>query len=177
MRLKFEEPGAHYSPSSYTNMEHTVILGLSINTRMRGLAVVSGTRLVECHIQLRKEPWTPAKRELILASLQPWCERYNIKNIALSIPYEKQTSSETKELLESLKRHFSEKKIRLSTYPPKALYTLCKEATTKKEVMKTLALRYPELSFYYRKEMGNKNKYYVKLFEAVAVATLHQQKQ
>ncbi len=42
--------------------------------------------------------------------------------------------------------------------------------------MRVLAGLYPELSFQYRKEMGNKNKYYVKLFEAVGVATIHSQR-
>jgi hypothetical protein len=157
-------------------MEHTAILGLSVNTRMLGLAVISGNRLVDYHIQLRKEAWTPRKRELILTSLQPWCESYSITNVALSIPYEKQISSQTKELLESLKSHFSEKKILLSSYPPKALYAFCKEAKAKKEVMRILAGLYPELLFHYRKEVSNKNKYYVKLFEAVGVATIHSQR-
>ena len=151
------------------------MLGLSINTRMLGLAVISGNQLLDYHIQLRKGPWTPRKRELILTSLQPWCTSYSIKNIALSIPYEKQLSSQTKELLESLTRYFSEKKISIYPYPPKTLFTFCKEADTKgkKEIMGTLAECYPELSHLYRKEMANKNKYYVKLFEAVGVATLH----
>ena len=157
-------------------MDPTVILGLSVNTRMLGLAVIKGNLLVDYHIKLRKEPWTPRKREQILASLQPWFERYIITNLALSIPYEKQTSSQTKDLLESLKRYFIQQKIHLSTYPAKALFTLCKEAKAKKEIMKSLALEYPELSFHYRKEIGNKNKYYVKLFEAVGVAMIHSQK-
>jgi len=157
-------------------MEHTAILGLSMNSRMLGLAIISGNRLVDHHIQLRKEPWTPRKRELILASLQPWLERYSIKHIAVSIPYEKQTSSQTKELLASCTDHFSKKKIRLSSYPAKALHVLCEEAKAKKEIMRTLAEKYPELSFYYHKEMRNKNKYYVKLFEAVGVATIHTEK-
>lgn len=157
-------------------MDPTVILGLSVNTRMLGLAVIKGNLLLDYHIKLRKEPWTPRKRELIVTSLQPWCESYTITNVALSIPYEKQTSSQTKDLLESLKRYFIEQKIHLSTYPAKALYALCKEAKAKKEIMRTLAGQYPELSFHYRKEMTNKNKYYVKLFEAVGVATIHSQR-
>ena len=156
-------------------MEPTVILGLSVNTRMLGLAVISGNRLVDYHIQLRKEPWTLRKRELILASLQPWCHYYSIKSVALSIAYEKQTSSQTNELLESLKSYFSEKKILLSSYSPKTLYAFYKEAKAKKEIMRMIAEQYPELSFHYRKEMSNKNKYYVKLFEAVGVATIHSQ--
>jgi hypothetical protein len=143
---------------------------------MLGLAVISGSNLVDYQIQLRKEAWTPHKKELILASLHTWFERYSITNVALSIPYEKQSSSQTKELLESFKSHFSEKKIPVTSYPAKVLSTLCQEAKTKKEVMRVLAGLYPELSFQYMKEMGNKNKYYVKLFEAVGVATIHSER-
>lgn len=176
MMLKSEEQEVHYSHSWSINMEHTVILGLSVNTRMLGLAVIKGNLLVDYHIKLRKEPWTLHKREVILTSLQPWFACYTITNVALSTPYEKQISSQTKELIESLKSHFSEKEINLYSYPPKTLYTFCKEAKTKKGIMKALAGQYPELTYHYRKEMQNKNKYYVKLFEAVGVATMHSQK-
>lgn len=157
-------------------MEHTVILGLSVNTRMLGLAVIKGNNLVDYHIKLRKESWTPQKRELILASLQPWCECYSIKNVALSIPYEKQTSSQTKELLESLKNYFLQKDIPVFPYTTKTFLAFHKETETKKEIMKELSGKYPELTFMYRKEVGNKNKYYIKLFEAVGVATMHFEK-
>jgi hypothetical protein len=157
-------------------MEPTVILGLSINARMQGLAIISGNNLIDYHIQLRKEAWNPDKREMILASLQPWLGRYSIKQIALSIPYETQTSSQTKELLEAIASFCSEKKIRIASYPPNALYHFFEECKTKKEIMKTLAMKYPELLFHYHKEMRNKNKYYVKLFEAAGVATIHAQK-
>ncbi len=159
-------------------MEEMVVLGLSINTRMLGLAIIAGNLLVDYHIQLRKEPWTPRKRELILTSLQPWCTSYNIISVALSIPYEKQKSTQTKELLESITHYFSQKKIRLYSYPPQTLHSFCEEAKTKtkKEMMRKLAERYPELAHCYRKELGNRNKYYVKLFEAVGVATIHSQR-
>ena len=152
------------------------VLGLSVNTRMLGLAIIAGNLLIDYHIQLRKEPWTLQKRELILTSLQPWCASYNINSIALSIAHEKQTSTQTKELLESIKSFFRERKINLCTYPPKALHSFYPEVKTKtkKEMMREVALKYPELSHLYRKEMSNENKYYIKLFEAVAVATIHE---
>ena len=156
-------------------MDQAAILGLSINTRMLGLAVVMGSLLVDYHIQLRKDSWSPRKRELILTSLQPWCESYNIKRIALSISYAKQTSRQTKELLEAIKGHFSKKEIGICTYPPQTIYSFCQEGQkkTKKTAMRNIADLYPELSYQFQKEMTNKNKYYVKLFEAVGVATIH----
>ncbi len=142
---------------------------------MLGLAVISGNVLVDFHLQPKMGTWTPRKKEQILASLQPWFSSYNIKSIALSIPYEKQTSSQTKEVLESFKTHFAEKDIPFHPYPPKAFRTFFDKAKpkAKKEMLRNLALQYPELEKYYEKERRNKNKYYIKLFEAVAVALLH----
>ena len=169
MNRRYVNREAHYSHIWLRSMGQMVILGLSVNARMLGLAVISGNVLVDYHIQLRKDAWTPYKKDLILASLQPWCSSYSIKSIALSITYENQTSSQTKELLESLTHHFSKKSI--------TIYAFCTETETKtkKELMRSLALRYPELERYYKKEVKNKNKYYIKLFEAVGVATLHSQ--
>ncbi|MCW3108360.1 MAG: hypothetical protein JWQ09_2866, partial [Segetibacter sp.] len=67
------------------------------------------------------------------------------------------------------------KKILFCSYPSKALYSYGAEAKAKnkKEMMRNICNQYPELSSYYRKEVNNKTKYYVKLFEAVAVATIH----
>lgn len=158
-------------------MEATVVLGLSVNARMLGLAVIFRNRLIDYHVQLRKDAWSPRKRELILTSLQPWCDCYSIKNVALSIQYENQTSKQSKELLESLKNYFSEKNITVCLYTPQTLYSFYEETETKnkKEMMRRLASLYPELSVYFKKEMNNKNKYYVKLFEAVEVGRIHYQ--
>lgn len=41
--------------------------------------------------------------------------------------------------------------------------------------MQALSLQYPQLSLCYHKEMRNKNRYYIKVFEAVAVATIKEQ--
>jgi len=156
-------------------MENT-ILGLSVNARMLGLAIISGNQLVDYHIQMRQGVWSSEKKELILASLHSWCERYTIKNIALSVPYETQLSSQTKELIESLKEHFNENNISFCIYSPKTLHAFYQEPKTKKEIVRELAEQYPELTYCYKKEMRNKHKYYIKLFDAVEVGKIHSQK-
>jgi hypothetical protein len=154
------------------------VLGLSLNTRMVGLAVISGTLLIDYQISLKKGSYGDIKREKIIASLQTWCTSYTIISIALAIPHEKHSNSKINELLESLQAYFSEKKVSITTYPPKILHHFCEEnvSKTKKRGMKGLTEIYPELIHCYNKEMRNKNKYYVKLFEAVAVATLESRK-
>jgi len=156
-------------------MEKT-ILGLSINTRMTSLAIISGDQILNYDIKFRPEAWTPIKKELILANLHSWFERYNITSIALIVPYENQISSQSKELLESLKKHLNKNNISLCVYSPKTLHAFYQEPKTKKEIMQELASEYTELVYYYKKEMQNKNKYYIKLFDAVQVGIIHSQR-
>jgi hypothetical protein len=44
---------------------------------------------------------------------------------------------------------------------------------TRKSLMKRLVMIYPELTTYYEREETNKNKYYIKLFEAIAAGAYH----
>lgn len=155
-------------------MEPKTILGLSVNTRTIGLALLSQGQLKDLAIQLRKEPWTPQKKERILASLRPWCS-YSIHSIALSMPRESHLTREIKELLDVIRLFFTKEKITLKAYPVKAVYQFCGNARKRTELMAKLVLLHPELIGYYQKETANKNKYYIKLFEAVGVASLHYQ--
>ncbi len=159
-------------------MEHQKVLGLSLNTRMVGLAVIGGTLLIDYQISLRKGAWSLNKRNKVLTSLQSWCTSYTIINIALATPHENQSNEQINELLESIKAHCKSNKIKICSYPPQAVYRFCEEnqPRTKKEVMKKMCELYPELLTCFNKEKRNKNKYYVKLFDAVALATIHSRK-
>jgi len=44
---------------------------------------------------------------------------------------------------------------------------------TRASLMKRFVMFYPELEIYQQREGRNRNKYYIKLFEAVAVAAHH----
>jgi len=150
-----------------------VILGLSVNARMLGLAVISENEIVYFDIQKRDGAWTSRKKEMILASVESRCRHYNIKNIALSIPYDNQISSQTSELLESLKKHFNKNNISFFIYSPRSLNAVYQKQKTKKEIMRELASQHIELVYYYKMEMKNKHKYYIKLFDAVEVGKIH----
>lgn len=94
------------------------------------------------------------------------------------MPYAYHQTEAYKELISSIQTYFEAKNIPVYTEPPEALYTFCstEQKKTKKALMRSLCLLYPQLSFCYQKEMRNKNKYYVKLFEAVGVGTIHSQR-
>jgi hypothetical protein len=68
--------------------------------------------------------------------------------------------------------------IEVITYKPADLLLFIPDSKkkTKDAFMKQLVFLYPELVPYYEKERTNNTKYYYKMFEAIAVATLYERK-
>lgn len=150
------------------------ILGISFSTRMQGLAVIRSNYLVDYSLKLNKDKWASQKKDFFLSSLASCIKCHTINTICLSRPYPHQETREFKELYALIRSLAYQQKIRLVEYSPKQLLLLCTgtEKKTKKALMRSISLIYPELALQYEKEMGNRNKYYIKLFEAVAAATL-----
>ncbi len=90
------------------------------------------------------------------------------------MPYVYHQTEAFKDLIVRIRQFFEAKDIPVSTETPTSIYTLCPagKKKTKKALMEALTMRYPQLTLCYRKELQNKNKYYIKVFEAVAAATL-----
>jgi hypothetical protein len=154
-----------------------VTLGISTNTRLLGLAIISKGALVDYSIHLHKSSWSPSKVTAIITSLEPCVRQYCIKNVVLSIPHAYHQTNQFKLLISCIQTYFEAKNIKVFTKETEAIYTLCPpgQKKTKKVLMASLTEDFPQLSYCYHKEIRNKNKYYIKIFEAVAVATLHEQ--
>jgi hypothetical protein len=154
-----------------------VTLGISTNTRLLGLAIIKQDVLLDYSIHLHKSPWSPSKANEIITSLEPCVRKYCIKNVVLSMPHEYHQTEAFKYLASRIKLYFKQKNIPFHTQTQEALYCLCspEEKKTKKAIMIALTLQFPQLTYCCQKELRNKNRYYNKVFEAVAVATLHNQ--
>lgn len=153
-----------------------VTLGISTNTRLLGLAIIKQNALLDYSIRLHKMSWSPSKANEIITSLEPCVRQYCIKRVVLSIPYAFHQTEAFRHLIYQIREYFETKNIPVIAETPEAIYPLYPpgQKKTKKALMKSLTLMYPQLSYCYQKELRNKNKYYYKVFEAVAVATLHQ---
>lgn len=153
------------------------ILGISTNTRLLGTAIIEKGVLAEYSIRLFKTSWSPSKATRIITSLEPCVRQYSIKKVVLSIPPPYHQTEAFKLLLSRLSKYFEHKQIPVVFASPEQLLSLCAihEKQRKKTLMDTLCKRYPELIYCHKKEVRNKSKYYIKLFEAVAAATLHQE--
>ena len=152
-------------------------LGISTNTRLLGLAIIKQGSLLDYSIHLHKSSWSPSKVTEIITSLEPCVRQYCINSVVLSIPHDYHQTEAFKHLISCIQAYFEAKQIPVNEVQAEALHSLCppEQKKTKKALMKSLCDLFPQLSYCYLKEMRNKNKYYVKLFEAVAVASLHEQ--
>lgn len=151
-------------------------LGISTNTRLVGLAIVNKERLVDYSIHLHKSSWSQAKAEKIITSLEPCVRQYCIKKVALSIPFEHHQTKQIRYLISEIRKFFKQKNIPVFIESPASFHTLwqTKQKKMKKALMKSMVERFPELHYCYYKELRNKNKYYIKLFEAVGVAAMQE---
>jgi hypothetical protein len=91
------------------------------------------------------------------------------------MPYAYHQTEAFRYLVTRIEAFCKAKDIPFSTKPPEAFHPLFPpgEKKTKKNLMRALCLKFPQLSLCHKKELENKNKYYIKLFEAVGVAALH----
>ena len=156
-----------------------VTLGISTNTRLIGLAIINHHNALEDYsIHLHKSSWSPSKANMIVtSSLEPCARQYCINQVILSRPHEYHQTERYKQLVSHIKEYFDGKKIPVYEKPASAFHSLCppEQKKTKKALMQALTLQYPQLTLCYHKELRNKKRYYIKVFEAVAVAALHEQ--
>ncbi|MEP6673648.1 MAG: hypothetical protein ABJA78_00775 [Ferruginibacter sp.] len=152
----------------------TTILGVSFSSRMLGLAVVQSDSLIDYSVKLFKETWSSAKMNRILTSLTSAIDNYNITDMVLSIPPIHFREEPFQELWMEIASLGHTKSIKVKMYRQAELQTLCgeQERMTRKSLMEALIHWYPELHSFYSREVRNKNKYYHKMFEAIAAATM-----
>ncbi|MBL7738904.1 MAG: hypothetical protein JNK14_06760 [Chitinophagaceae bacterium] len=96
----------------------------------------------------------------------------------MSIPHAYHQTKAFKVLRDRIYRYFKAKGIPVTQHSPEAFHSFCPsgEKKVKQAMMHTLATQFPELTYVYHKERRNKTRYYIKLFEAVAVAVHEEQK-
>lgn len=153
------------------------ILGISTNTRLLGLAIIDEDGLSKHCVRLYKSPWSPEKATRIITSLEPCVRQYSIKAVVLSIPEHHHQNDAVKKLLRELTDFFEDRQIAVHRYSASTMLKHYKSngKLSKKSLMKSLVDHYPQLTYYYQKEIRNKKRYFIKVFEAVAVALFHQQ--
>lgn len=153
----------------------TITLGLSFSTRIIGLAVFKSNVLIDYATKLYKQEWSDTKLKAMLEGIAFRLKHYPVSEIVLAMPDKHCQSKDFKTLLPAIITFAHEHTIPVTTYNAKDIYHRfgCPVKRTRHGFMKRLVLLFPELDSYYTKELTNKNKYYIKLFEAVAAGGYH----
>jgi len=154
------------------------ILGISPGTRSMGLAVMKAGELIDWRVKTFKGSWTSGKLKDILFVLMQYVETHNVKIIALKKPDVHRSSEGLDQLVSELTVWAKMNRIKVFSY---SLHDMKKHFSKEKnfskaEMIKRIALQYPELYAEYNKEQRNRKEYYVKMFEAIIVATLFAQR-
>lgn len=150
-------------------------LGISLSTRLTGMAVIAGSNLIDYAVRLNKEKWSAAKAQTIIASLQSCCANYSIELVVLSIPYDYHQTQTLVSFIETLSDALRKNHVPFRTYTVQEVlsYFSQKEKETKKILQETLTTYYPELEKHCYSYKEAKAKYHNKIFEAVGVALYH----
>lgn len=147
------------------------ILGISIGTSTIGLAFIKDKILIDWQMKSFVGAWSRYKMRIIELTIERYVERHKINEIAVKVPEELRSSKNIGQLIRIIKKEFTGKQI------PVCLYTIMEIKTeygvrNKMELMECFLEKYPELKFVFEKQKQSKNKYHIKIFEAVAVAEI-----
>jgi Holliday junction resolvasome RuvABC endonuclease subunit len=155
-------------------MSTDTILGIDPGTRFVGIAVMRGSGLVHYQIRAFQGPWSLEKLEKIVLWVDANISKYGVTKVAIKIPDVFPLSPGYNQLIGSLNVFCSSKNIKPAYYTASEIKSRLSKAEiqTTDELMQILVLKHPELWLEYRKEQGNENAHYHKLFHSVAVAHL-----
>ena len=150
-----------------------ITIGVSLNSRIVALAIIRKNILLDYKVRLYKKQWSTSKVNDMIALFRSCSKEYSIKKITVTIPHSHHTNKRIQTLIKTIRNFCHQKQISfLPCYQVAFDKFLQKERARKKALMLKMVKHYPELAPIYKKEIRNKNKYYYKLFEAVAAATI-----
>jgi len=151
--------------------EPVKILSLVPGTKYLGVALFYGGELRDWGIKVLNAKGTQEKIKKAKEIISDFIERYELQVLALKRLNLKKSSKNLNSLVRKIKE-FARKKglfICQMKLPEIKESILPGRRINKKELSQVMVSRYPELLFDFKKERRNKNSYYERMFEAVAL--------
>lgn len=118
-----------------------------------------------------KGHWSGSKLKDIMYSLTTYIEDNNVSSIILKKPDVFRTSDGLEYLISDLKTFCLQRHIKIVLISLKTLkeHYSKEKGFTKTKLIRHIAKQNPELYGEYNKEQRNRNSYYIKMFEAIAL--------
>jgi hypothetical protein len=147
------------------------VLGISLGTRILGVAVVKGKELRLWQTKRWRNKWSPEKLQALLAYVDTTMGRYGITAIGIKVPPRGHFSHGLIELVSELSKMAAVRHLPVKTYRIQELKRLCSERSLNRDgMMRCIIGRFDFLQSQYLKEHSSKHSYHVKMFEAILAA-------
>ncbi len=156
------------------NKQDITILGISPGTQYYGIAVLRNGRLNDRRVKNFMEGWSQHKLNAIERVMEILILKYDVTAIALkSIPVSKNTEGNTR-VIHAIKKLADQHTFKMYFYTLEELqrYYSREKKVTKEMLMDGVLDQFPEMIFEHTRELQRGNPYYIKVFEAIAAATL-----
>jgi RNase H-fold protein (predicted Holliday junction resolvase) len=149
------------------------IIGINPGTRYLGIAIFQDSELLDWRIKVFKEKWSKEKAKKILEILNEYIDLYALNTIALKKLHPSRRSQNLARLVTRIKEISKRKGIKVYQYSIKDLeeFFIEEDKLNKKNLAEAIVSENPVLFHELLKEKSNKNIYYIRVLEAVALAS------
>jgi hypothetical protein len=154
----------------------TTILSINPGTKYLALAIFRDAELRDWQIKNFKGKWSPEKMNAILTAIANLISRYEVTGLALKRLGPSRSSRALDTLVLSIKKAAIQKNLIIYEYFLKELEnSFCPDGKANRKILaERVFLEYPILFKEFEKEQLHKHPYYLRLFEAVALGALCQ---
>lgn len=150
------------------------ILAINPGSKYVGIAVFAGHELIDWRVRVIKGKWSATKLQRIILLVHSFIDRYQPDVLAIKRLHRSRGSANLKQLVSRIKQLSKRKRLRIYQFSIKELENFFspQQRINKAELAAILTSRYPELLSEFNKEQSNKNRYHIRMFEAVALGAV-----
>ena len=154
------------------------IIGINPGTRYFGIAVLYGQELMDWRIKVLEGKWSKEKMKKAVSIIWDFVERYKPDILAIKKLHPSRRSEGLLRLVNRIKEFSKRKKIKVCQNSIKEIegFFIDEGKLNKGNLIEEIVKIYPILHHDLMRERRRKNVYYVRAFEAVALASACSQK-
>jgi len=150
------------------------IIGINPGTHYLGIAIFQDSDLRDWRVKAFRGKWSREKMEKIKNILLSFIDHYEPNILAIKKLHPSRRSENLKYLVAKIKELSRRRGLRIYQFSIKDIekFFLTDEKKNKKNLIKTLASEYSELFYEFSREKCIRNPYYIRQFEATALALM-----
>jgi RNase H-fold protein (predicted Holliday junction resolvase) len=150
------------------------ILGINPGTKYIGIAIFQGPELRLWGVKVIKGKWSKEKAEKFKEIISTYIDRYGLTILAIKKIHPSRGSTNLEKLISEIKKLCLRKRVKIFSYSLQELeaHFSTERKINKKALAEKMAQDYPVLFYELKKEQKNKNAYFTRLFEAVALGSV-----